>query len=56
MAANAHVSKGSGESIIRDVTLEEDVLYIESDYVIYIGPIKDSGEGIMPYDLIVHCI
>ena len=50
------MSKGPGKSIIRDITLEEGVLHIKSDYIIYISPIKDSGEGIISYNLIAHYI
>ena len=50
------MSKGPGKSIIRDITLEEGVLHIKSDYIIYISPIKDFNKGIMPYNLIAHYI
>jgi hypothetical protein len=45
-----------GKPIIGDIILEEGVLHIESDYVIYIRPVKDSGKKIVFYDLIAHRI
>jgi hypothetical protein len=51
---NAHVREGPGKSIIGDITLEEGVLYIISDYVINIRPIKNSGKRIVSHNLIAH--
>jgi hypothetical protein len=48
--------KGLGESIIRDITLEESILYIKLDYVINIYPIKDSSKRIVSHDLIIYYI
>ena len=56
VVANAHVREGPGKPIIGDITLEEGVLYIESDYVINVRTIEDSGEGIVSHDLIAYRI
>jgi len=50
------VCEGPGKPIIGDITLEEGVLYIESDYIINIRTIEDSGEGIVSHNLIVYYI
>lgn len=49
------MGEGLGEPIIRDVTLEEGVLHIESDNVDYIGPV-DSSKGIVSHNLVAHSI
>jgi hypothetical protein len=48
--------EGPSKPIIRDITLEEGVLYIKPDYVINIHTIKDSGKGVISYDLIAYHI
>jgi hypothetical protein len=56
VAANAYIYKGPGEPIIGDITLEEGILYIESDCIIDIRTVEDSGKGIVSHDLVVYRI
>ena len=48
--------KGPGEPIVRDVALEEGVLYIESNKFISIGRAIDSSVGIVSQDLVAYSI
>jgi hypothetical protein len=47
VAANSYVRESLGEPVVGDITLEEGVLHIESDCVIDVRTVEDSGEGIV---------
>ena len=46
--------KGSGKPIIGDIALKKGVLHVESDIVVQVGPVEDSGKGILSHYLIAH--
>ena len=56
IASNAHMCKGLSESIIRDVTLEEGVLHIESNKLVSVGCTEDPSGGVMPHYLVTYRI
>lgn len=56
VAPNAHVCKGPGQPIVRDVFLEVSVLRIEPDKLTSVGRAEDSGIGTVSQDLIADGI